>query len=152
MKTLILYESKMGYIEKCGKYLFGKIKDCDIFDIKSKDYNIQDYENIIIGAPIYNGLMIQYTKKFINKNKLLLLDKQLGLFIAGMSREEFHTAIQKSLPPNIFYHAKIVHCGGVIEYSKLSLKDKYTLWRRLHIKKSKYDEMLDSLDELIIKK
>ncbi|KFZ26582.1 MAG: protoporphyrinogen oxidase [Candidatus Izimaplasma bacterium HR2] len=149
MKTLILYESIMGYTEKCAKYLFKKIEGCAIFDISSKDFNLDDYDKILIGAPLYIGEVEKITQKFIKKNKLKLLDKELGLFFSGMSRSEFHIAIQDSLPPNIFYHANIVHCGGVVEFSKLSWKDKRTIKRRLEIKESVYDEMLESLDELI---
>ena len=149
MKTLVLYESKMGYTKKCGKYLFGKIENCDIFDIESKDYDMNDYDKILIGAPIYISELENITKKFIKKHKLLLLEKELGLFCAGMNKEEFHKAIQDSLPPNIFYHAKIVHCGGVIDYPKLSWRDKYTVWKRLRIRKTEKDEMLDALDELL---
>lgn len=152
MKTLILYESKKGFTKKCGKFLYGKIDNCDIFPIESKDFDMNNYDRVLIGAPIYSGELEEYTQKFIKKHKFLLLEKELGLFCSGMNRVEFHTAIQDSLPPNIFYHAKIVHCGGVIDYSLLTLKEKYTIWRRLRIKGTIKDEMLDSLDELINKK
>ena len=55
MKTLILYESKMGYTEKCARILNRKIQGSDIFDIESNDYNLNDYDKILIGAPIYIG-------------------------------------------------------------------------------------------------
>ena len=149
MKTLILYESKMGFTKKCADYLHTKIIDNDIYDIEDKKYKLKDYDRILIGAPIYIGEIEKTTKDFINNNKLLLLEKELGLFCAGMNSEEFHIAVQDSLPPNIFYHADIVHCGGVIDYKRLNLREKFTIWRRLRIRKSQEAEKLDSLDSLI---
>ena len=149
MKTLILYESKMGFTKKCADYLYNKISDSDIYDIENEKFNLNDYDKILIGAPIYKGKLEKITKKFVSNNKFLLLEKKLGVFCAGMNSKEFHTAVQDSLPPNVFYHAEIVHCGGVIDYKKLNIKEKLTLWRRLKIRKSEELEKLDSLDSLI---
>ena len=149
MKTLILYESKMGFTKKCAEHLHSKIEGSELFDIEGGGYILKNYEKVIIGAPIYVGEIEDYTKDFIKRNKLTLLDRKLGLFCAGMNKEEFHIAVQDSLPVDIFYHAEIVHCGGVIDYAKLNLREKYTIWRRLKIRKSLEDEHLESLDSLI---
>lgn len=149
MRTLILYESKMGYTKKCAEYLHKMIENSELFEIESRKFKLEDYDRIIIGAPIYIGEIEEITKDFIKRNQFALLDRKLGLFCAGMSKEEFHIAVQDSLPPNIFYHAEIVHCGGVIEYSKLTLRDKYTIWRRLKIRKSLIDENLEALDKFV---
>lgn len=149
MNTLILYESKMGFTEKCAKHLNSKIIGSELYDIKSNDYLLEDYDRVIIGAPIYIGEIEEITKKFIDDNKFILLEKKLGLFCAGVNKEEFHIAVQDSLPAEIFYHADIVYCGGVIDYHRLSLKEKYTIWRRLKIRRSLIDEHLDGLDSLV---
>ncbi len=86
---------------------------------------------------------------FVRRNKLTLLDRKLGFFCTGLTKAEFNIAVQGSLPPDIFYHAKIVNCGGVLDYSKLTLKEKYTIWRRLKIRKSLKDPHLETLDDLL---
>ena len=149
MKTLILYQSLYGYTKRCAEYLNLKIDNSDMFDIKSKDYCLEDYEKILIGAPLYIGEIEKTAKKYIEDNKFVLLERKLGLFCAGMSKEEFHIAVQDSLPPNIFYHADIIHCGGVVDFPKLTLREKYTIWRRLKVRKSIIDENFESLDELV---
>jgi len=149
MKTIILYESKMGFTKKCAEYLHSKIKDSAIFDIERAGFVLKDYDQIMIGAPIYVGEVEDYTKDFIERNKFTLLDRKLKLFFSGMNKEEFHIAVQDSLPVDVFYHAKTVFCGGVIEYSKLTLRDKYTIWRRLKIRKSIDDAHFERLDEFI---
>ncbi len=149
MKTLILYESRKGYTKKCAEYLYEKIKDSDLFDIEEGGFELKGYDNILIGAPIYVGEIEKFTRDFIEKNKNILLDFKLGLFCSGMNKVEFNIAVQDSIPVEIFYHAKIVFCGGVIEYKKLSLSDKCTIWRRLKIRKSQNDEHFEALDVFV---
>ncbi len=149
MKTIILYESKFGYTKKCAEYLYTKIEDSELFDIEKAGFVLKNYEQVIIGAPIYIGEIEEYTKDFIKRNKLTLLDRKLKLFFTGMNKEEYHIAVQDSLPVDIFYEAKIVFPGGVIDYYKLSLRDKYTIWRRLKIRESVDDSHLENLDELL---
>lgn len=62
--------------------------------------------------------------------------KKLGIFCAGMNQQEFNTAVQDSLHPDIFYHAEIVHCGGKLNFDKISLIDKITVKRKLGITES----------------
>lgn|GEM_PF-2001594 len=136
MKTLILYETRTGYTKECADTLHSNIKDSHIFDITSKDYSLNDFDTILVGAPIYIGEIEKKTSRFFHIHKLKLLNKKLGIFCAGMNKEEFSMAVQNSLPPDVFYHAEIVHCGGRIEYKKLTFREKLTLRRRLGIKKS----------------
>ena len=136
MKTLILFESKMGYTKGCADYLNENIEDSVIFDVKSREYNLMDYDTILIGAPIYQGKIEKKTSRLLKIHKIKLLKRKLGIFCAGMNQSEFNFAVQESLPPDIFYHAEIVHCGGKIELKKLTIKEKLIIRRKLGIKKS----------------
>ncbi len=146
---MILYETKKGYTKKCAEILHSKIKNSDIFSITEKGYRLKDYDKILIGVPLYVGEIEKITKEFISRNKPILLNKKLGIFVSGMAEKEFHIAVQDSLPPNIFYHAEIVDCGGVLNYSMLTLREKYTIWRRLKIRKSLSNEKIEALDILV---
>lgn len=144
MKTLILYETKKGYTLHCADFIKKNIENSEIFDVRSDEYNLDDYDTVLVGAPIYIGKIEKKTARFFFIHQQKLLKKRLGIFCAGMNKEEFNKAVQESIPPNIFYHAEIVHCGGKIEYKKLSLKEKFTVWRYLGITKSdEYDNMND---------
>jgi len=139
----------MGFTKKCANYLHLKIKDSELFDIEKAGFILKNYDQIIIGAPIYVGEVEKYTKNFIERNKLTLLDHKLKLFFTGMNKGEYHIAVQYSLPVDVFYHAEIVFCGGIIDYSRLTLRDKYTVWRRLKIRSSVDDSHLENLDEFV---
>lgn len=146
MKTIILYDSIKGYTKKCAEYLHSNIEGSDIFDIDNRVFDLGDYDQVLIGAPIYVGEIEETMKEFIKRFKIVLLKKKLGIFCSGMNPSEFSLAVQSSLPPNIFYHAEIVNCGGIIDYPRLSFREKYTIWRRLKIRESLIDEHLEELD------
>ena len=55
MKTIILYDSIKGYTKKCAEYLHSNIEGSDIFDIDNRVFDLGDYDQVLIGAPIYVG-------------------------------------------------------------------------------------------------
>jgi|LGVE01.1.fsa_nt_gb menaquinone-dependent protoporphyrinogen oxidase len=149
MKTLILYDSKTGFTKSCAEQIHAMVDDSYICDINGIEYNINDYDTILIGAPIYAGKIKKNVAKFIRNNKIKLLSKKLGIFCAGIHTEEFNKAVQNSIPPEIFYNAQIIHCGGKITYPELSFLDKLTLRRRLGIKESTTVENKEEMLEFI---
>jgi menaquinone-dependent protoporphyrinogen oxidase len=149
MKTLILYETKMGFTQQCAETLHNQLKESVMQDIHDESYDLNDYDTILVGSPIYIGELEQFTKRFFIRHKPELMKKKLGIFCAGMNREEFNLAVQNSLPPDIFYHANIVHCGGQIDMDKLSFKQKFTIRRRLGIKENSKVENPGKIDEFV---
>ena len=89
MKTLILYYSKYGTTEKCAKLLSEKIDGgADVVryvDRKNADFG--NYDTIIIGAPVYMG-MLKKMKAFCEANLQMLLTKKIGLFVCHMDVEK----------------------------------------------------------------
>ena len=150
MKTLILYDTKKGFTKGCAEKITRQVEDSYIIEINSTEFTLEDYDTILIGAPIYRGKIEKSVIKFIREKKGKLLDKKIGIFCAGMNKEEFYLAVQNSLPPEIFYRAQIVHCGGKIDYTKLSIIQKLTIKRRLGINSSveleKTEDMLEFID------
>ena len=149
MKTLILYETQKGYTKSCGEKLHSSLEDAILLDINKDQFDLNDFDIVVVGAPIYEGEIEETTRKFFSDNKWKLLDKKLGIFCAGMNTEEFNKAMQQSLPSDIFIHAEIVHCGGKINYETLSRKEKRILKRRLGIKESNHLDYSYKLDELV---
>lgn len=145
MKTLILYETKTGYTKGCAEFLHKNIENSEMLNIHSNLYKIEDYDQILVGAPIYIGELEYDNARFFFTKEKQLLKKRLGIFCAGMNKAEFNLAIQSSLPPNVFYHAEIVHCGGKIEYDTLSRKEKKIVRKRLGITDSKSIDNVESM-------
>jgi len=149
MKTLILYETKSGFTEECALHIQRHIPGSELIDIHTDNFDLADYDTVLIGAPIYDGRIEHYTSRYFTIHKLKLLNKRLGIFCAGMDTEDFNYAVQESMPPDIFYEAKIIHCGGRIDYKRLSLKDKFTVRRKLGIKSDKEVHNEQKLEQFI---
>lgn len=148
MKTLILYESQKGFTKECGEHILNLLEDTVLLDIKKDKYNLEEYDIVLVGAPIYEGKIDKTTVDFFKNNKWKLLDRKLAVFCAGMNTGEFNQTMQESLPGEIFLHAEIVHCGGRINFDTLNRKEKRVLKKRLGIKNSDFLDYFYKLDEL----
>lgn len=90
MKTAIIYYSKKGTTQKVAKIISEKLNSQEgLIDLKNKSsFDISTYDRIIIGTPIYAGNSSKKVKKFIASNLNLLLNKEIGLYVCGMERDE----------------------------------------------------------------
>jgi len=149
MKTVVLFESKKGYTEECAKYISRRVENCDIFEIHKFDGDLDEYDNILIGSPIYKREIGEHTEDFFSIKKNILLQKRLGVFCSAMNIQEFNIAMQERIPVEVFIHAKIIHCGGEVDFEKLTRKEKKIIKRRLGITQSASLKGKSKLDDLI---
>ena len=128
MKTLILYYSKYGTTEKCANMLAEKINEgADILSYKERKHaDIDNYDTVIIGGPVYMG-MLKKVKSFSEANLQKLLTKRVGLFICGMDKDEpLEEKIKRFFPPELIEHAStIMAFGGAFDTEKMGKFDKY---------------------------
>lgn len=148
MKTLILYDTKYGFTEKCALYLHAKIQESDIQKL-SDDIDIAGYDKILLGTYIYVGEINENACNFLIKHKNKLLSKKLGIFCAGLNKIDFSNAVQKSIDPEIFYHAKIVNPGGKVIIENLTFFEKRKIKKRINIIEDTEEFYPENLDELL---
>ena len=88
MKTAILYTSKHGTTEKVACFIADKLKetnDVTLFSLNQHSKpDINGFECVILGTPIYAGQASSKIKAFCKANKSVLLQKKIGLFVCGM--------------------------------------------------------------------
>lgn len=128
MKTLIVYATKYGCSEKCAKLLSEKILgEADLVNItKNSTPDLSLYEKVIIGGPIYMGVMNSNITEYCNNNLDSLKNKKLALFVCSMfgdNRAEEN--MQKAFPEdlkNIAVSMKLF--GGELNISKMKFMDK----------------------------
>lgn len=111
MKTLIVYRTTHGCTERIarevGSRLGGKV---DYVDLKQKKLPVlNEYDRIIVGGSIHAGQIQHKVKDFCEKNRELLLNKELGLFICcmyegGVARKH----MQDVFPEELLPHAKTI--------------------------------------------
>ena len=56
MKTLIVFSSKYGMVERCAKIIAEKLGGAVLENLRNNsDIKLSDYDTIIIGGSIYSG-------------------------------------------------------------------------------------------------
>ncbi len=128
MKTLILYYSKYGTTKKCAELLAEKIDGgADVvgyFDRKIAD--IESYDAVIIGAPVYMG-MLKKMKAYCENNLQMLLTKKLGLYICHLDNDTpMEEKIAGYFPKELLEHAAVTKgFGGAFDTGKMKAFDKF---------------------------
>lgn len=128
MKTLIMYATKYGCSEKCAKLLSEKILgEVDLVNITNNNTpDLSLYEKVIIGGPIYMGVMNSNITEYCNNNLDSLKNKKLALFVCSMfgdnrAEENMKKAFPEDLK-NIAVSMKLF--GGELNISKMKFMDK----------------------------
>lgn len=130
MKTLIVYGTKHGAVEKCSDILKDKLQG-EIITIDIKKDNITDitsFDNVIIGGSIYMGQIQKEIKKFCLKNLTVLKNKRVGLFICGMNDTNVSTQINNSFPEELLINAIAKeYFGGEVVFKKMNFFEKIVM-------------------------
>lgn len=151
MKTLIVYRSKHGCVEKCSKELkdrlSGEVVDVDIKKEKLPDLSL--FDNIIIGGSIYAGRIEKEVTEFWLKNINELRKKKIGLFICGMKDEESgKTQLNDAFPEELLSKAVAKgYFGGEVIFSKMNFFERFIIKKVCKTDK----DMSNILDENINK-
>ena len=125
MKTLIIYASKTGTVEKCVTYIKQKRKDMEVVSIYNLSKSIEEYDCIIIGSPIRMGLLDKKIKDFILRNKECLKRKRTAYFIYCCFQENFKTYFEQNIPKDLLEDAIALESfGGELDFKKQKGFDK----------------------------
>ncbi|WP_374166568.1 flavodoxin domain-containing protein [Arcticibacter sp. MXS-1] len=133
MKTAIVYCSKNGSTEKVAKLIGYRLEDYETgyFDLmKCPNPDIRDYDRVIIGGPIYFGMIQNPVKVFCKQNEKLLLDKELGLFICCILKGQEDVQFESAFSTKLRNHSKArAFLGGELMFEKLNFFEKLMVWK-----------------------
>jgi len=114
MRKLIVYGTKYGSTMKFGELLKEKLGDCDIINIKDKkNIDLNKYDTVIFGTNVIMGMFNSGIKKYINRNKALLKNKNLYGYIVSCGGEQKHIDNLS----NMLSNGKVFEVGGVLDPS-----------------------------------
>lgn len=141
MKTAIIYYSKKGTTQKVAKIISEKFNSQEgLIDLKNKSsFDISTYERIIIGSPIYAGNSHNKVKKFIASNLNHLLNKEVGLYVCGMERDEAkqREELERSFPKELIDKAKSIQfLGGEFLFENMNFFEKMIIKKIVKTDKS----------------
>jgi menaquinone-dependent protoporphyrinogen oxidase len=128
MKTLIAYSSKRGFTKKCVEILSSKLAgEIKIIDLKNNsDFNISEFDNLLVGGSIYAGKIRKEVTEFCNKNLDEISNKNIGLFICGMAEDkDVEKEIKTNFPETLYEKALVKDIfGGEFNFSKMNFFEK----------------------------
>ncbi len=80
MKTLILYSSHDGQTKKISEFLTALLEGDVTVDSLHEDYDIHDFDRIVIGASIRYGHFNKKLYRFVENNAIYLEQKKTAFF------------------------------------------------------------------------
>ena len=124
MQRVILYGSHYGSTLQYAKKL-SELTNIPAVHYKD-DLDLSKMQTIIYMGGLYAGGVLGLAKTF--RHFSLQDGQKIILITVGLSdpdepenRQNIRKAIQKQLPSNLFYQAKLFHLRGSIDYQRLSL-------------------------------
>ncbi|SHH00711.1 menaquinone-dependent protoporphyrinogen oxidase [Anaerosphaera aminiphila DSM 21120] len=127
MKVLVLYESKYGCTKDCVEYLKNKL-NCTVKDVDIKNEKVpelQEYNLILIGSPIYMGKIQRDIKNFCDKRLEELLKKKIILFISCTTPNQVDDFFKNNFPVELLKNSLgQFNFGGELNMEKMSFIDK----------------------------
>jgi menaquinone-dependent protoporphyrinogen oxidase len=128
MSTLIAYSSTLGCTEQCVSKLKKDLGEgVGLIRISRRSrYNLQPYDNIIIGGSIHAGMIQRSVYKFCENYLDVLLQKQVGLFVCCIDPEaDEKEIIARAFPDKLVEHALASgFFGGELNIKKMNLLQK----------------------------
>lgn len=154
MKTAIIYYSKKATTQKVAKIISEKLNSQEgLIDLKNKPFiDISTYERIIIGSPIYAGNSHNKVKKFIASNLNHLLNKEIGLYVCGMERDEAkqREELERAYPKELIDKAKSKQfLGGEFLFENMNFFEKMIIKKIAKTDKSISEINQHSIDKFV---
>lgn len=126
--TLIAYSTTLGCTEQCA----AKLKDdlgegVEMVRIsRRRRYNLQDFDTVIVGGSIHEGMIQRSVHKFCENNLDELLQKHVGLFVCCMDPDaNEQELIDRAFPDKLVQHALTSgFFGGELNIKKMNLLQK----------------------------
>ncbi len=130
MKTLIIYASKNGATKHCAELLKNEIGgETALINVKKMNPKIlAEYDNIVVGSPIYIGKIRREMSKFLTLNQANLNTKPLSIFLVCGFKDP--SVLETNFPKSVLSHAKATaFLGHEYHLDKMNFMDRFIVKR-----------------------
>jgi menaquinone-dependent protoporphyrinogen oxidase len=149
MKTLILYESKKNMTKKIAEMLNKMHEDSSLFKLSSFKGNLEDYDKIIIGTPVYIGKINQLVKNFLDEFYSVIKNKNLKIFLCGMNHKALSDVLKLNFNETIIENAIIDYLGGAYNFDKMNFIEKLIVKKIAKVKESQEVILSDNFHKFV---
>ncbi|MBS1532933.1 MAG: hypothetical protein JSU01_21720 [Bacteroidetes bacterium] len=129
MKGIVIYKGKYGATAQYAKWLAEALY-LPAFDLEKQLLdNLDGYDGIMIGSPVYMGKLL--IKDWLSKNADVLHHKKVFLFVVCGSAGNKHKQddiIRQNIPAGLENHCEIYFLPGRVDMSKLSWYDRLIIY------------------------
>jgi len=152
MKALIVYATKYGCTADCAAYLQSKLPGgATLHDINSAaQVELDGYDTIIIGAPVYVGKVAKKLRGFCESNLDVIVKKRVGVFLCCALAEQAGEALAGNFPKVLLDNAVITKVfGSEARLDKMSFIDKTMIKMVTKGDFSNFKISYDNIDEFV---
>ncbi|MCR3921554.1 MAG: flavodoxin domain-containing protein [Firmicutes bacterium] len=133
MRTLLLYASKHGCVEKCAQLMVERIphqvKTINL--AKEKVLDLAEYDTVIIGGSIHVGKIQKEVSQFCVENEKELHKNRVGLYLCCANDEQVEAQMKEAYPSSLLQHAVAVeHLGYAYYFDRMNFIEK-TIIRKI---------------------
>jgi menaquinone-dependent protoporphyrinogen oxidase len=148
LKTIIIYATKYGCTTKCVEILKTFLDgDTSIARAMDDNINLSEYDNVIIGGPVYMAKMHSKITSFCKRHKNQLLSKRLALFACCYTPSEDTEYLKKLFPKELLDHSSYTTTvGGIMNYEKMNF-----VYRKMFQTLKKIDDFNKNFIEPVIR-
>ena len=152
MKILIAYYTKTGSTARCATMLRAQFynHDMTVADLASDVVELDDYDTVILGAPIRMGHIDKRMRAFLLNNTARLSDRNVAFFVCCGLPQDAPDVLRSDIPAALFDRAiAAVPVGGELQVaSQKNVFDKLLVrLLRRSIKNKQLDDDIDEEDK-----
>ncbi|MBU8922224.1 MAG: flavodoxin domain-containing protein [Bacteroidales bacterium] len=146
VKVMIIYMTHHDCAEKAAKMLKDRLGEgAEVVNLKKNGpVRLEDYDTVIIGGSIHAGQVQRKLRKFCEKNRMILVRKNLGLYLCCMEEgEKAQVQFDAAFDEVLRNHATAQGLfGGEFDFSRMNFLEKKVIKKVADITESvsKIDE------------
>jgi menaquinone-dependent protoporphyrinogen oxidase len=119
-KTAIIFTSKYGSTKRVAEEIAENCNNASAFSTLSDIENIESYDKIILGIPIYAGSTTRDMRNFLKKKWEVIKPRLFGVFVLCWDEENYIEFVNKILPEKPDNKVVLECLGGEIDPELLS--------------------------------
>lgn len=130
MKTLVVYSSKYGATRFCAECITKGVRgEVRLINLREETPStIDEYDKIIIGSPIYAGMLRKEIKKFYEAYQETLMGKKVAVFLSCMDGEKTDEYLKGAFSETFI--KKLIakgNCGGAFYFKKMNFLERFII-------------------------
>jgi len=131
MQVLLVYTTKTGVTRDIAHMISRKLKTplCLKCEKDTRAEDLEVFDHVIIGAPLYMGHVRKLMRNFVYKHRDLLKKKHLYMFVVGADHDlDVEKYLRMSFPASVMDHVSVMsHVGGEFRFENASPLGRYIM-------------------------